>query len=629
MRPVVLDDKPIRCDAPTETFVERDRDAASLAPEQSHRRRVAEHALRRRQPPADAALRDIRPRRHAAKLPRRLALVIRHHVAHAADTRLAARGCDERTEMMRARIVIADETRLRPRPAAAQHGVSQRENLIEVGLPVGDQIGVHTACYDTDMRRVRTAWHTISGLVTLSDVLGTIGFWLYRGTLRRTMLFAIAMGGALLADRNDSLGISTKAAVGTASVVFAVSCFGGALLMFVGGSFSKAALKLGEAKGGNLLEDMKKCRQPMHRDRLWKHVFRYERDLHPPQAITAEEMTIERNRDALELLCNPANNRRITVQQRVELEAVIGSLGLTPCGWQIAFDHAMFLPLPRSILKHQMRYDLSNLKDWYDGAPFHNTDNKLQHHFDAFESIQEAKHDARLTRFFLLTHTRKRMLQSVWFKVISRAIQLRVARACRKLDQKYAPFHFSIDQFLWPNELTDEMLRRELGVEAFEDMVDLRTRIFQRVLTSEPQLAMRLMQRAIYPNFEAASQLRRLYDPAYVLGELRALRIAVHVDRDGLKTLLLGAQRGDRPWTLRLADRLAGRAPIKPKRAIADVIEQVIVEKDRYSTKLVAVRIHHELTRCELEDYEHYLHQIMGGGAAAAAAIAETVAVET
>lgn len=527
------------------------------------------------------------------------------------------------------------------------------------------------------MGRVRNAWQTLSGLVTLSDVLGTVGFWLYRGTFRRTMLFVIALGGALLADRNSSLvnlGLSTKAAVGTASIVFAVSCFGGALLMFVGGSFSKSALKLGEAKGGNLLEDMKKSRQTIHRERLWQHVLQYERAIFPPQAITAEEALIEAHRDDLELLCNPSNGRRIPLDQQLKFETIIGSLGLTKTGWEIAFDHAMFLPLPRSILKHQMRYDLSKLKDWYDGAPFHHTDTKLQQQFDAVESLHEAKLDARLTRFFLLTHTRKRMLQSVWFKMITRAIQLRVARACRNLDEKYAPFHFSIDQFLWPNELTDTLIEKELGREALEDLIDLRTRIFQRVFKPEPELAMRLMQRAIYPNFEGASQLRRLYDPEYVLGELaetwaddvvrynraftphereagrrrlfiqrtrkeqealsaylaahpeihgaahpeamRALRIAVHIDHGGLKTLL-GVARVDRPWTVRLADTLVGRRPVKPKKLIGEVIHQAIKDRELFTAKLLAVRVHQELTRCELDDYEHYLNRIMSGSIAA------------
>ena len=43
------------------------------------------------------------------------------------------------------------------------------------------------------MRRVRRAWHTINGLVTLSDILGTVGFWLFRGTLRRTAGVAVAL----------------------------------------------------------------------------------------------------------------------------------------------------------------------------------------------------------------------------------------------------------------------------------------------------------------------------------------------------------------------------------------------------------------------------------------------------
>jgi len=539
------------------------------------------------------------------------------------------------------------------------------------------------------MGRMRNAWQTLSGLVTLSDVLGTIGFWLYRGTLRRTLLFVIALGGAMLADKNSqlvNLGLTTRAAVGTASIVFAVSCLGGAALMFIGGSFSKSALRLGEAKGGNLLEDLKKSRQPIHRERLWNHVFRYERQLFTASDVVSENQAIDQHRDRLEALCNPASHRSINPQQRIELERIIGTLGLTYTGWIICFDHAMFLPLPRSVLRHQLRFDLSKLKDWYDGAPFHHTDTKLQQQFDAEEHLQEAKKDARLTRFFLLTHTRKRLLQSIWFKVITRAIQLRVARACRWLDRKYPPFHFSIDQFLWPNLLTDDLIRKESGSEALEDLIDLRTRIFQRVFKPEPELALRLMQRAIYPNFEGASQLRRLYDPQYVLGELgetwaedvvrynraftpqereagrrrlfiqrtrreqdaltaylaqhveidvrndpealRALRIAVHVDHDGLKTLLLG-EREDRSLGLRIAEFFIGRSPRKPNASAEEVIRKVIAQKELYRARLLAVRMHQELTRCELDDYEHYLNAIMGGNVAAKVEDAEKAVAES
>ncbi|MEX2213471.1 MAG: hypothetical protein WD768_05045 [Phycisphaeraceae bacterium] len=521
------------------------------------------------------------------------------------------------------------------------------------------------------MRKVRNAWRTFSGLMTFSDVLGTIGFWLYRGTMRRTMLFVVGLTAIYIADQKSDMfqfGLTMKKAVGSAGLVFLFCFVGGALLMFLGGSFSKAALTSGEAKGSNLLEDMKKARQPIHRERLWENVIRHERDLHGEGEIEAEAALIEQNHHDLITPWRPGAGRVITQDHCLDLTHVIGTLGLTRTGWDIAFDHAMMLPLPRSLLKHHMRFDLSKLKDWYDGAPFHHTDTKLQQQFDAVESLQEAKKDSRVTRFFLFTHTRKRLLQTMWFKVITRAIQLRVSRACGKLDKKYAPFHFSIDQFLWPNKLSDDMIRGRLGDEALSDLIDMRQHIFKRVMSPEPQLAARLMYRAIYPNFEAASQLRRLYDPQYVLGEvgmawrddlrrynraftkherqvsrrrafiqrtqdeqdalmqylemhpehkgiddpatLRALRVAVHLDFGGLKTLLKVVDK--RSWGLRVVDFFVGRSPIRPRLVVGEVIEQVIKERKDYTRKLLAVRVHHELCRSELEDYEFYLGKILG-----------------
>ena len=526
------------------------------------------------------------------------------------------------------------------------------------------------------LRKVRNAWRTFSGLMTFSDVLGTIGFWLYRGTMRRTLLFIIGLTAIYIADQKSEMfqfGMTMKKAVGGAGAVFLVCFVGGALLMFLGGSFSKAALTSGEAKGSNLMEDMKKSRQPIHRERLWQNVIRHERDLHQYSEIDAESELLEKHYEELLALSRPGHRRVITQDHCLDLGHVMGSLGLTRTGWEIAFDHAMQLPLPRSVLKHHMRYDLSKLKDWYDGAPFHHTDTKLQQQFDAVESLQEAKKDSRVTRFFLFTHTRKRLLQTMWFKVITRAVQLRVSRACGKLDKKYAPFHFSIDQFLWPNELSDDMIRSMLGEEALSDLIDFRQHIFQRVMSPEPQLATRLMYRAIYPNFEAASQLRRLYDPQYVLGELgvawrddlrrynraftkherqisrrrafiqrttdeqqaltdylaghpehkgvddpatlRALRVAVHLDHGGLKTLL--NVRDSRSWLIRMVDFVVGRSPRRPKQTLAEVIEEVIRQKKDYTRKLLAVRMHHELCRSELEDYEFYLGKILGSRARA------------
>ncbi len=523
------------------------------------------------------------------------------------------------------------------------------------------------------MQKVRRAWRTITGLVTLSDIMGTVGFWLFRGTFRRTTGVAVALFTVFVIDKKTpdyDLGVTLKTAIGGTSLIFAVSCIGGLILMFLGGSFSKSALMLSEAKGSNLLEDMKKSRQPIHCRRLWQRVFRYEQAVHGVSPLDDEAAAVAAEHDELERLSHPSFADDLPADRRKHLERTMGRLGLTEGGWNLVFVYAMMLPLPRSVLRHSFRYDLSILKDWYDGAPFHHTDTKLQQQFDAVESIFEAKVESRVTRLFLLTHTRKRMFQKMWFRVISRAIQLRVARACRRLDKRYAPFHFSIDHFLWPNSAAEDVVRAQLGEGAVQDVVTLRQRIFSQVLTPEPELAQRLMQRAIYPNFEAACQLRRLYDPQYALGELdetwendvvkykraftprerqlarrrsfiertrqeqeslvdylarrpeltlvedpealRALRVAVHVDRDGLKTLLLGNSHHNRTRGVRLADVIAGRRPVKPTKPIEAVIRDVTAQKGEYSRRLIAVRVHHELTRNELEDYEFYLEQIMG-----------------
>lgn len=526
------------------------------------------------------------------------------------------------------------------------------------------------------MRRVKTAIQTVSGLMTLADVLSTIGFWLYRGTMRRTVGMAIALFTVfVLSKKTTRFDVAFSTVVGGTGLILIGSCLGGALLMFISGSFSRSVLLVGEAKGINLLEDMKKARASIHCRRFWRRVFVYEQAICTPDQIGNETRVIRQHQAELDQLCHPSLSRAFSPEHRLRLEDIVASLGTTKLGWEIMFDHVMQLPLARSTLKHHFRYDVSKIKDWYDGAPFHKSDTKLQQQFDHAETLQEAKTEARLTRFFMLTHSRKRMFQSLWFRVITRAIQLRVSGACRRLDKAHAPFHFSPDQFLWPNAHTDDMIRRDVSQSALDDLVEFRQRVFQRVLSPEPELSHKLMQKAIYPNFEASTQLRRLFDPEYVAGDdveqnwtedmvrynramtpedrasarrrmfvqrtrreqealnvylkthpelavngdpeaLRALRIAVHIDRGGLQELLIGKTAHDhRSRWQRIGDRLAGRAPIRPTQPIEDVIAAVVAEKRQYTRKLLAVRIHHELTRNELEDYEHYVDRIMEGHA--------------
>ncbi len=504
-------------------------------------------------------------------------------------------------------------------------------------------------------RRLNETWQTVNGLLTITDMLAKLGFWLYRGTMRRTAGVAFALLTVVFVGKSDAIqaaDLTLKQAISATGVILLISFIGGLAIMGVSGSFARSQLTAAEAKGSNMLEEMKKARAIEHRDSLWHRVFRYEQDLVGPEEQIEELKLIQSHQPKLNRLCHPNTKRDMSRAEVRELRAVIRQLGRTRAGWDIVFDYACQVPVARTVLKDRLRFDLTKVKDWYDGAPFHHTDTKLQEQFAAAENLQVAKRDVGLDWWFIFWHTRKRVLQTMWFKMITRAIQLRVARACQTLDRRYAPYHFAPDAFLWPSDDVYRVVRREAGDEALNDLIDLRKRIFQRVLNHEPELAITLMHRAIYPNFETASHLRRLFDPQYVLGELgeawrsdlrkydrafrprekdvqrrieytrtvatqqravealmddgtvpvgqdaearRAVRIATHINRDGLRDLLESAN-------LEAADTID---------TIQQVGRAVIADRKLYTKRLRAVRTHHELTRIELEDYEFYVNRIL------------------
>jgi len=304
-------------------------------------------------------------------------------------------------------------------------------------------------------RRAYRAWHSVNGLVTIPDLLAKLGFWLYRGTMKRTVGVGIALMSVMFVGTHEAIdsSLTFKQAVSATSIILLISFVGGLMLMGISGSFARSQLTAGEAKGSNMLEEMKKQRAVAHRDRLWDQVFKYEQDLVDAREQIHELKLIHDNQPGLNQLCHPNTKWALGLQRIRELRAVMRELGRTREGWDLTFDYACQVPCARTVLKDRLRYDLTKLKDWYDGAPFHHTDTKLPEQFAAAENLQAAKREVGLDWWFLFWHTRKRMLQAMWFKMISRAIQLRVSQACQQLDRKYEPYHFAPDQFLWPHSL--------------------------------------------------------------------------------------------------------------------------------------------------------------------------------
>ena len=160
----------------------------------------------------------------------------------------------------------------------------------------------------------------------------------------------------------------------------------------------------------------------------------------------------------------------------------------------------------------------------------------------------------------------------------------------------------------------------------------------------------------MYPNFDAATSLRRRFDPQYLLGKLdqswlddlkrynralddddkrhdrrlaiiesaqerqklldtyleehpktisvddprtvRVLRVGVHIDYEDAATLL---------------DRWSNDEDVGDD--LGEALKKIADKRDYFTRLLLAVRTHHTLTRLELEDYEYYLNRILSAEA--------------
>lgn len=474
------------------------------------------------------------------------------------------------------------------------------------------------------MRWVRRIWEDFNGLVTPADLLGVVGLWLYKGTARRTTAVALTFAGLLVLRKKVDTGVSLSSALSGTGLILLVSFLGGIVLMVLSGSVARRDLKLAEAKGANLLENMKKSRAKIHADSLWNHVFIYEQRLAKPAELAAERTTLATQRDAIgRMMAN-------VFRDAAEPPLVIDGLGLTEEGFHLAFDYAVRAPLPRSVLRQRLRYDFSKVSHWYDGAPFHQTDTKLEEQFQAGDALGDAQRMAGMNWFDSLRGTRLRSTQAMWMRFITRAIQIRVAQACRSLDEDYPDFDFLPDHFLWPNPMAEAALAKRLGDEALAELIDTRRRVFQRVFNREPELAKNLMNKAVYPNFELATELRRRFDPEYVLGTLdqswqeglnrfgraipagsrRMRKVQAFIEKTKRQQSEL--DRGPNGEAMRGLDPREQRAVRVAHHCGQDAsLSAVLPKAARINRLLLAVRVYHTLAQLELMDYEFYLDEIL------------------
>jgi hypothetical protein len=291
--------------------------------------------------------------------------------------------------------------------------------------------------------------------------------------------------------------------------------------------------------------------------------------------------------------------------------------------------------------------DLRFLEDWRNGAYFDRQDVKLVEQFDGSATLEAIKREVGCHRWATLKDLSLKWYQKFWFTMITRAMAIHVGDAITSLNRRYETDCFNAQVLLWPEETEEPWVKQ--FPRAAEDIRRQRQAILARVLGEDAAAARRVLRRMLWPSCWLASKLRAAYDPQYVDGSLgrdlvtdleeiavasqaiapyrelarrvaadqsaltawleryrpelarpehaealRAARIAVHVRRDRLRPYLAG-------------DIHDSRAGEKFVETVLEVVDQAVRAKERFSSRLLGLRMHHELTRLHYHEYMRLL----------------------
>jgi len=467
-------------------------------------------------------------------------------------------------------------------------------------------------------------------LINVIDVLYYLGDLLYRRSLRYSVFTAaVSLLGFL---GNFIPGVETypaRVAIALPLAVGGAALLGGLLLKLIPSLIATRLISAAEAQDLDLMEDYRKAQQPEHLEALWQRVYRFEWALGSAAARVrpdAAECPARILADDPQVL-DPAERakQQFMVRARFALERT--------------------QPQPRQ--RYYLGLDLRFLEDWRNGAPFDRNDNKLVEQFHASAVLEAVKREVGYGRLDALRDLLLRISHRFWFTMITRVMSIQVGEAVCELNERYQTDYFNTQVILWPGE--DEQPWMDQFPSAREEVCRWREKILARVFGPTDGDARRMLDRFALPSFRLATKLRVRYDPEYldgglgydVLGDLealdmrseqvepfrefrrraiaqhqalkafleyhhpelllprnaealRAVRIAVHTDREGVGLRL--AQYAQL-WLEQ--PELAGK--------ISPIIQRAANDRERYSSHLVALRTHHELTRLHYLGYKELL----------------------
>ena len=482
----------------------------------------------------------------------------------------------------------------------------------------------------TRRRRKLAVLGDLRRLIAPLDVLYTVGNLIYRRTLRYTLFTAgIAVLGRL-AQELGLPGFTVRQALLLPLLIGMVSLTVGTMLKVVPSLIASRLLTVAQAGDLNLMEDYRKSQTEEHLNALWERLFQHECRLR---------------------MAAGAGRRSDGLRRKGETE--VEAYARAKRSFFARAQKALASHLPQIDQMHLVGLDLRYLEDWRDGAYLDRSDTKLNEQFDGNSTLTDARRQVGLTgpAAAVLFGTR-RFAQRLWFLFITRTVAIQVGGGIQRLNRTYGTDLFNCQAILWPGTEDAAWLGAHEG--AREEVLRRRRQMLRRIFGEDFETACHVLDHMLYCSFARATELRMRFDPDYCDGSLgydvvadlraegrnrrdfqraeafvrtaradlaalkrflearrpemlevpraealRAVRIAFHVDLDGLKRLVTSPHA----------------APGDAAKAV-ERIGQAAGDTARIIRRLIAVRMHHELTRLSRQGYRDLLRKLAYSGRA-------------
>jgi len=178
--------------------------------------------------------------------------------------------------------------------------------------------------------------------------------------------------------------------------------------------------------------------------------------------------------------------------------------------------------------------DFSFLEDYLDGAPFHPNNTKImeQGYHGLLKQIEKSIDKRNLGE--RISHFFRRYLQEKWHMHINTSVQASVGRLLYSISKQYGTHLLSVEDVLWQDEKSRELLFQEL-VEEFsytdqpesiarkilQDLDEGSRQIYMKIFHDTPEEAERVIRREYGYSIQQSVYKRVRYDCEYALDELR------------------------------------------------------------------------------------------------------------